>query len=111
MVFDYDVFCENLKLLRETAGYSKFQMSIQANVHYQYYCNIENGNRIPSFKIVIAIANALKISVSQLLNYRLIKDSTALEISVLSKLKSISNNPELLSKLYAVLIAIKTQGE
>ena len=58
MVFDYDVFCENLKLLRETAGYSKFQMSIQANVHYQYYCNIENGNRIPSFKIVIAIANA-----------------------------------------------------
>ena len=111
MVFDYDVFCKNLKLLREAAGYSKFQMSIQANVHYQYYCNIENGHRIPSFKIVISIANALKISVFQLLNNRLIKDSSALEISVLSKLRSVSDNPELLSRLYAVLIAIKTQGE
>ncbi|GFI61501.1 hypothetical protein IMSAG049_00660 [Clostridiales bacterium] len=111
MTFDYDIFCKNLKTLRELAGYSKFQMSIRANIHYQYYCNIENGNRIPSFKIVIAIANALNVSIFQLLNYPASGEYSFVELSILSKLKAVSNNTELLSNLYEVLIAIKTQGE
>ncbi len=111
MVFGYGIFCKNLKVLRKAAGYNKFQMSIQANINYQYYCNIENGNRIPNFKTVISIANALKISISQLLNCVPLKDSSVLELSVISKLKSISDDTDLLIKLYEVLIALKTQGE
>ncbi len=107
MIFDYDSFCRNLKTLRELAGYNKFQMSIQTNLHYQYYCNIENGNRIPSFKNVIAIANALKISITQLLNYEILKDDSLLEQSILTKLRSISDDIESLKKLYEILIVIK----
>ena len=111
MMFNYDSFRKNLKTLREIAGYNKFQMSIQTNLHYQYYCNIENGNRIPSFKNVIAIANALKISVTQLLNYELFKDDLLLEQSIITKLRSISDDIELLKKLYEILIVIKVHGE
>lgn len=108
MTFDYATFCENLKMLREDAGYTKLQMSIQTDIYYQYYCNIENGNRVPNFKNIIAIANALKVSISQLMNYRPSNDYSALEFSIVNKLKSASDNRDLLLDLYAVLIAIKT---
>lgn len=111
MTFDYKEFCKNLKLLRKANGYNKLQMSIQTDLQYQYYCNIENGNRIPNFRIVIAIANALNVSISELLNCTEAKENSLLEISILAKLRAVSGDREMLSKLHSVLLAVKTQGE
>lgn len=109
MVFDYNVFCENLKFLREMAGLNKYQMSIQVDISYQYYCNIENGNRPPNFKTVIAIANVLKVDISQLIVQHNLDDKNVQILSIMSKLRSISHDRTLLTKLYGVLLAIKTQ--
>lgn len=110
MTFDYEIFCRRLKTLRKMAGYNKYQMSIQSNIHYQYYCNIENGNRVPNFKIIISIANALKVDLAYLLDTD--DDEKNILIDKIEKTLTLaSKDSSLLEKLNDVLFAIKNQTE
>ena len=110
MTFDYEKFCKRLKILRKMTGYNKYQMSIQSNIHYQYYCNIENGNRVPNFKIIISIANALKVDLACLLDTD-DNEKNILINSIEDKLSSVADNSSLLEKFNDVLLAIKNQTE
>lgn len=108
MKFDYNNFCRKLKELRKIRGLNKFQMSIQSNIHYGYYCNIENGKSIPNFKALVSIANALKVDLSTLLDCKESIEDTSLKINILSNLKSM-NNEYLLHKSLKVLYMLKEQ--
>ena len=95
-MFDYELFCKKLTYLRQAKEYNKYQMSIQANIHYEYYCDIENGKSIPNFKSVIYIANALHVNLKELLTET---EDYNTEI----------NNPSLINKCYEILLLVKSQ--
>ncbi len=107
-MFDYELFRRKLTSLREARGYNKYQMSIQANIHYQYYCDIENGRSIPNFKSVIYIANALHVNLKELLTETENYNTDITKLNIISNIKEI-NNPYLLNKYYEILLLVKRQ--
>lgn len=111
MTFDYTIFCKNLERLRKERGYNKLELSIQANIEYSYYCNIENGVDIPNFKNVIGIANALKIDIIPLITRYEQSDVNELILYDIGfKLKKITDR-KLLEKHYEYMLSIKRQAE
>jgi DNA-binding XRE family transcriptional regulator len=57
----------NLKKFRQQHGWSQDQMSRAANIPYSTYVKIESGNTPnPSIQTAINIADALKISLDEL---------------------------------------------
>lgn len=106
MEFNYELFCKRIKYLRELKKYSKYQLSIQANIHYQYYCNIENGNKIPNFKSVILIANALNTNLSALLLQNNLNENKIIINNILSMLQQV-NDKSLQRKYYEMIILLK----
>lgn len=107
-MFDYELFCKKLTALRKAKEYNKYQMSIQANIQYQYYCDIENGRSIPNFKAVISIANALHVNLKELLTETENYNTDITKLNVVSNIKEI-NNPYLLNKCYEILLLVKRQ--
>ena len=57
----FDDFRINLKYYREQKGFSQSELAIQANSSNGMIGNIESGKAYPSFKNIIAIANALHV--------------------------------------------------
>lgn len=107
-MFDYELFCKKLTYLRQAKEYNKYQMSIQANIYYQYYCNIESGRAIPNFKAVISIANALHVNLSELLSERINDDVDIIKLNIISNIKEI-DNLSLINKCYDILLLIKNR--
>ncbi len=107
-MFDYELFCKKLTYLRQAKEYNKYQMSIQANIHYEYYCDIENGKSIPNFKSVIYIANALHVNLKELLTETEDYNTDITKLNVISNIKEI-NNPSLINKCYEILLLVKSQ--
>lgn len=107
-MFDYELFCKKLTDLRQAKEYNKYQMSIQANIHYGYYCSIENGKSIPNFKSVIYIANALHVNLKELLTETEDYNTDITKLNVISNIKEI-NNPSLINKCYEILLLVKSQ--
>lgn len=103
MTFDYDTFCKRVKDLRKINGMNKFQMSIQSNIQYQYYCDIENGKNAPNFKNVIFIANALKTDLGTLLKENDNSLMNTLKSDTISSLKQIQND-EILMKCNEIFL-------
>lgn len=110
MEFDHATFCKNLKELRERKGYNKYEMSIQADIHYSYYLAIENGKMVPNFRGLISIANALNTDISHLLGRKPLHKKDIVKKEILSKLLKVQNN-ELLDSLYSILISIRLWSE
>lgn len=105
MVFDFELFCKNLKTLRESKGLNKYEMSIQANISHSYYTSIENGHKIPNFKTVILIANAIHTDISHLLK----NENTGVKEAIMDEIVFMlnSSNEEMQTKHYKNLIAYK----
>ena len=106
MEFDNKIFCENLERLRKEKGYNKYEMSIQADIHYTYYLAIESGKMLPNFKRLISIANALDTDISHLISKKNSSkvDSRKKDISLnLAKVQ----NEEFLEKLSDILTYIR----
>ncbi|GFI62519.1 hypothetical protein IMSAG049_01703 [Clostridiales bacterium] len=108
--FDKKVFCENLTKMRKEKGYNKYEMSIQANIHYTYYLSIENGKMIPNFKGLISIANALNTDIAHLLGKKKYSKKEIIKKDVLSNLTKVENDDFLL-RLLNVLISIRLWSE
>lgn len=106
MNFCKEIFCSNLTKLREAKGYNKYEMSIQANIHYTYYLDIENGKMIPNFKGLVSIANALDTDIAHLLNEQSDSNTEILKREILSKLSKVKECA-LLNQLYKIAITIK----
>lgn len=67
-MIDSSQFGRKIKKLRELKDFTKYEMSIQADLQYPYYCNIEAGRQLPSLKGIITIANALDTTIDDLIN-------------------------------------------
>mgnify|MGYP000896753816 CR=1 FL=1 len=106
MEFDQKIFCENLVRMRKEKGYSKYEMSIQADIHYTYYLDIENGKFIPNFRRLISIANALNTDIAHLLGQKKYSKTDSLKNEIFSKLIKINDENFLLS-LFNILIYIR----
>ncbi len=50
--------------LRKQKGWTQEELAFQANIHKNYLCDLENGKRNPTLKILSSIADALDISLS-----------------------------------------------
>lgn len=103
-MFDYKLFCKNIKLIRESKNLSQHEMAIQCDMSDSYYSLIENGNSEPNFKVVIAIANALKTDISSLFTN---KKASPIITSIKGKIKPISDRI-LLDEIYNITLLIKT---
>lgn len=106
MEFDSKVFCKNLERLRKEKGYNKYEMSIQADIHYTYYLAIENGKMTPNFRRLISIANALDTDISHLISKKNYSKVDSIKKEILLKLSKVQNE-ELLEKLFDILTYIK----
>lgn len=107
-MFDYKLFCKKLTALRKAKGYNKYQMSIQANIQYEYYCRIEKGKAIPNFKSVIYIANALHVNLSELLSNTEDYNEDINMLNITSNIKKI-DNLYLANMCYEILVLIKNK--
>lgn len=107
MKFDNKIFCENVRTLRILNGYNKYEMSIQANIYYQYYCAIENGDVVPNFRAVISIANALNMDIEHLLSIPSSPEKDYL-ISEIVTILSKTHDEKLLNIFYSMINLLKT---
>ena len=62
-------FGNHLKILRKEKKLTQKQFSDKCNLHINYIGMIERGERNPSLKNLAVIANALDISLSELMNF------------------------------------------
>ena len=67
MFVDYEAVGLRVKKLREKAGLTQEELANKADISIRFVSNIENGSRKMSLETVINIANALSISVDDLL--------------------------------------------
>lgn len=65
MVSDY--FPENLRFCRLQKGLRQEDMAKELHITRQTYCNYENGQRMPSADMIVAIAAFLEVSTDYLL--------------------------------------------
>ena len=65
MVSDY--FPENLRLCRLQKGLRQEDMANELHITRQTYCNYENGQRMPSADMIVAMATFLGVSTDDLL--------------------------------------------
>ena len=57
----FDAFRANVKYYREQGGMNQSELAIQANSSNGMIGNIESGKAHPSFKMIISLAEALKV--------------------------------------------------
>lgn len=62
-------FGENLKRLRENKGLTQEVVAYNSGLSRSYYTEVELGRRNPSLINLTKLADALQITVSELLNY------------------------------------------
>lgn len=95
--YNFDILKENLKKLREFKGYSRYDLSIASDIHYQYYCAIESGLKIPNFKAIISLANALDTDISSLFRATIMPEEIQLKLKnkIIHKLNCMSDKTKL----------------
>lgn len=104
--FNSEIFCENLKRLRENKNYTKYSMSIMVDINYQTYVKIENGIRKPNYPTLINIANTFNVSLQELLFGVVIPIENEKKTKTMN-LIDIEMNEEKLIKVYRAIIVIK----
>lgn len=62
-------FGENLKKVRESKGLTQEAVAYNSGLSRSYYTEVELGRRNPSLINLTRIAEALQLTVSELLNY------------------------------------------
>lgn len=57
-----------IRILRENSGYSQEALGFKADLHRTYISQLELGQRNPSYTTLIKLANALSVSVHDLMD-------------------------------------------
>lgn len=61
-------FAVNVKERRDSKGVTREQLAEKIDKNLLFVRDIENGRRIPKFEVVIAIAEALDVSIDELVS-------------------------------------------
>ena len=62
-------FGEKIRNLRQARNLSQEELAFKAGVHRTYLGGIERGERNPSLRNIIAIANALEVTLVELFSF------------------------------------------
>lgn len=62
---------KNIRALRTAKGLSQEQFAFDAGIHRTYVSGVERGSRNPSITVVERFANALEVTVGELLDFHL----------------------------------------
>jgi transcriptional regulator with XRE-family HTH domain len=60
---------KNLKNARTKANMTQAEVATKAKIHVNYFARIERGEENPSYEILENISKALKIKLSELVDY------------------------------------------
>lgn len=67
MDINYEGIGERIRYYRMQKGLSQEELAELADVSTVYICNVERGDKSVSLKVLIAVANALKVTADSLL--------------------------------------------
>ena len=57
---------KRIRYLRKLKNLSIEQLALEADINRNYLCDLENGRRNPTLRVLEKIANALEITISEL---------------------------------------------
>ena len=84
MNIDYGSIGERIRYIRTQKGLSQEELAELADVSAVYMCNVERGDKSVSLKVLIAVANALNVTVDSLLADTMASADTAKDKEVFS---------------------------
>lgn len=67
MSIDYTSIGERIKYYRTQRGLSQEELAELADISKVYICNVERGDKSVSLKVLVAVANALKVTADDIL--------------------------------------------
>jgi len=62
-------FSKNLRAIRDKLGLTQEELSLKCGLNYRFYQKLESGKYSPSLSTVFKLSKALKVKVTDLLNY------------------------------------------
>jgi len=98
-----NIFIQNLKKYRKTAGISQMELAEKCNTSTSYIGQIEIGNRFPSLAMIEKIARALEVKPYLLFFDEMDSDSTIKSPPVKTNVLSNSMKEKLTKRLIAVI--------
>lgn len=75
------MFCENLKTIRKSKGYTQEELAIKVNVVRQTISKWEKGLSVPDADVLSRIAEVLEVNVSELLGAEVLQDYSKNEVA------------------------------
>ncbi len=91
-----------IRALRNSKGWTQQELGSQADINYKFLGEIERGQQNPSFNILVKIATALDVEMSELFRFEHeISDRNEIEVRIKEILKSIPT--ESLSQILLLL--------
>jgi XRE family transcriptional regulator, regulator of sulfur utilization len=60
---------KRIRTLRNLKGWTQEQLGEQADMNYKYVGEVERGQQNPSFGVLVRIAGALKVEISELFRF------------------------------------------
>lgn len=65
-----DINGEIIKKAREELAFTQLEVATKVKMNVNYYAQVERGEKVPSIKILKAIAKLLKIDPSDLISFK-----------------------------------------
>lgn len=62
------IFGKELKRIRRDCGLSQEELGFRADIHWSYVSQLERGLKSPSLGVMVRIAKALEVTVSDLVH-------------------------------------------
>ena len=60
---------DNLSTIRKQQRYTQKEVAVMAGLNPNYYAKVERGDSIPSLKTIQKIANALKVTATEIVGF------------------------------------------
>lgn len=99
-------FAERLRQLRRSRGMSQTKLATRAHIHWTYVGRLERGMAAPGLDLIGQLAEALNVSVAELLPLKPVESQSFLQEQARARLESLFKHAD--SSALGVLNAILT---
>ncbi|MFW6269417.1 MAG: helix-turn-helix domain-containing protein [Bacillota bacterium] len=99
-----NIIGSRLKKLRYNLNLTQEKLGEKADLHYSYIGQVERGDKTPSLKALIKIAEALNISLEELIHEETVNTNTIKDVKIKNINKLLSGRtPEELDLIYKII--------
>ncbi|MFW6006460.1 MAG: helix-turn-helix domain-containing protein [Halanaerobiales bacterium] len=99
-----NIIGSRLKKLRYNLNLTQEKLGEKADLHYSYIGQVERGDKTPSLKALIKIAEALNISLEELIHEETVNTNTIKDVKIKNINKLLSDRtPEELDLIYKII--------